>query len=66
MVIATMLEVSKKKSIIKYCSFIHKSIIPQYGKKQKTISTLLTKIEYIRFGHKAQKTIWLQHFFNKL
>lgn len=46
-----------QKPIMSYCFFLNRAIVSWSSKKQGTVSTLMTKAEYIILGYAARKAI---------
>lgn len=49
-----------------YCFFLTQAVASQSSKKQRIISTLTIKMEYIVLGHTARNAIWIKKFINKM
>lgn len=41
-------------------------VVTWSSQRQRTVSTLATKAEYIALSHRAQEGIWIQRFINEL
>lgn len=48
------------------CFFFDKAEILQSSKKERTVSILRTKVEYIILGYAIRKNFWIQRYINKI
>lgn len=55
-----------RESIIDYCFFLNRVVVLWSSKKQRTMSTSITKAEYIVLGHAARETVQIRRFINKI
>lgn len=55
-----------QKSVMGYYFFLNRAIVLQSSKKQRTVSTLTTKREYIILGHTAKENMQIKRFINKM
>lgn len=49
-----------------YYFFLNEVIVSWSNKKQRTVSTSTTKVEYIVFRQVARKVVWIRKFINKM
>lgn len=54
------------KSVMGHYSFINNGVMSWCSKKQRTVFTSTTEIEYIALRHTTQENILIRQFFNKL
>lgn len=54
------------KSVMGYCFFLNGAVVSWSSKKQRTVSTSITEVEYITLGHAAREAVWIRRFVNKL
>ena len=55
-----------RKSVIGTCFFLQGVIVFWYSKKQHTVLTSTTKVEYIALKYIEGKSVWIRQFLNKL
>lgn len=55
-----------QKSVMGYYFFLNRVVVSWSSKKQRTVSTLITKAEYIALNYVARKAIWIRKFINKI
>ena len=55
-----------KKSVMGLCFFLNEAVVSWCSKKQKTVSTSTTKVEYIAIGHAARESVWIKRFINEM
>ncbi len=49
-----------------YYFFLNRAVVLSNNKKQRTVSTSITKAKYIVLGHIARKAMWIKRFINKM
>lgn len=54
------------KSVIRYYLFLNSAMVFCSSKKEITVSTSTTKIEYIAISYMAGERVWIKGFINKL
>lgn len=55
-----------RKSVMGYCFFLNGAVVSWSSKKQRTVSTSTTEVEYIALGHAAREAVWIRQFINKM
>lgn len=59
-------DLEDQKSVMGYYFFLNGTVVSWSSKKQRTISTSITKVEYIMLGHIARKAMWIKKFINEI
>lgn len=55
-----------RKSVMRYWFFFNNIVVLWSNKKQRTVSTSITKLEYIAIGYEARENVCIKKFINKL
>ena len=55
-----------RKSVMGNCFFLNGAIFSWGSKKQRTVLTSITEVEYIALGHAAREAVWIRRFINEM
>ncbi len=58
-------DLEDRKSVMGYCFFLNGAVVLWSSKKQRTVSTLTIKAEYIALGQEAKEAVWIKQFINE-
>ena len=59
-------DLKDRKSITRYCFFLAGTIVTWCSKRQRTLSTSTSEVEYVAVSQGAKEGVWIQQFLNEL